>query len=85
VSVFAFCVIGAFILFGLIKSMIGLRVSEEEEIEGLDINEHGNIAYPDFVSTMSGISKSFTSGTGTVTDERVPRTAVVLAEEGGES
>jgi Amt family ammonium transporter len=26
----------------------GIRVTEEEEIEGLDIGEHGNIAYPDF-------------------------------------
>ncbi|MFO0583725.1 MAG: ammonium transporter [Anaeromyxobacter sp.] len=26
----------------------GIRVSEEEEIEGLDIGEHGNLAYPDF-------------------------------------
>jgi Amt family ammonium transporter len=26
----------------------GIRVSEEEEIDGLDIGEHGNTAYPDF-------------------------------------
>jgi len=26
----------------------GIRVTEEEEIEGLDIGEHGNVAYPDF-------------------------------------
>jgi Amt family ammonium transporter len=29
---------------------MGLRVSREEEIEGLDHGEHGNEAYPDFVS-----------------------------------
>ncbi len=34
-----------------IKATIGLRVSAEEEIEGLDIGEHGNRAYPDFVQT----------------------------------
>jgi Amt family ammonium transporter len=34
-----------------IKAIIGVRVSEEEEIEGLDIGEHGNRAYPDFVQT----------------------------------
>jgi len=34
-----------------IKATIGLRVSEEEEMEGLDIGEHGNRAYPDFVVT----------------------------------
>jgi Amt family ammonium transporter len=26
----------------------GIRVSEEEEIDGLDLGEHGNTAYPDF-------------------------------------
>ena len=33
-------------LFFLIKATIGLRVSAEEEIEGLDIREHGILAYP---------------------------------------
>ena len=31
-----------------LKAIIGLRVSESEEREGLDIGEHGNEAYPDF-------------------------------------
>ena len=35
-------------LFAAIKFTIGLRVSEQEEIEGLDIGEHGMAAYPDF-------------------------------------
>lgn len=43
--------VGAFILFGIIKAIFGLRVSEEEEKEGLDLAEHGNMAYPDFQST----------------------------------
>jgi len=34
-----------------IKATIGIRVSEEEEMEGLDIGEHGNRAYPDFVGS----------------------------------
>jgi Amt family ammonium transporter len=38
----------AFILFKLIDLTIGLRVSEEEEIEGVDITEHGGHAYNDF-------------------------------------
>ncbi|TKB25266.1 ammonium transporter [Desulfopila sp. IMCC35006] len=37
-----------FVLFTLIKKTIGLRVSEEEEMEGLDITEHGGHAYNDF-------------------------------------
>lgn len=34
-----------------IKATFGVRVTEEEELEGLDIGEHGNRAYPDFVQT----------------------------------
>jgi Amt family ammonium transporter len=33
-----------------IKKTIGLRVSVKEEIEGLDIGEHGNQAYPEFIT-----------------------------------
>jgi len=35
-------------LFFLIKKTIGLRVSDDEEMEGLDYHEHGNAAYPNF-------------------------------------
>jgi Amt family ammonium transporter len=38
----------AFVMFKIIAATIGLRVSAEEEIEGLDITEHGGEAYPDF-------------------------------------
>jgi Amt family ammonium transporter len=42
----------AFLMFKLIDKAIGLRVSPEEETEGLDFGEHGGTAYPDFeVST----------------------------------
>lgn len=34
----------------LIKRTLGIRVSLQEEIEGLDIGEHGNSAYPEFLS-----------------------------------
>lgn len=36
------------ILFGLLKKIMGIRVSKEEEIKGLDIEEHGMEAYPSF-------------------------------------
>jgi Amt family ammonium transporter len=38
----------AFIMFKLIDKTVGLRVSPEEEAEGLDFTEHGGNAYPDF-------------------------------------
>ncbi len=47
-SIGAFTFIFAFLLFLIIRTVMGLRVSAEEETEGLDIGEHGNEAYPDF-------------------------------------
>jgi len=38
----------AFVMFKLIDMTVGLRVSPEEEMEGLDFSEHGGNAYPDF-------------------------------------
>jgi Amt family ammonium transporter len=35
----------AFIAFKIVDMVIGLRVSEEEEREGLDISAHGETAY----------------------------------------
>jgi Amt family ammonium transporter len=38
-----------------IKAVMGVRVTPEEEIEGLDLGEHGNLAYPDFqISAVFG-------------------------------
>jgi Amt family ammonium transporter len=53
IAVFAWCMIIGLILFKLIKALVGLRVSREEELEGLDYGEHGASAYPDF--TVSSI------------------------------
>ncbi len=39
------------IIWIIIKAIMGIRVSAEEEQEGLDIGEHGMEAYPDFVGT----------------------------------
>ncbi|MCR4841290.1 MAG: ammonium transporter [Lachnospiraceae bacterium] len=40
-AVAGWAVVGMIIVFTLIKLIFGLRVSEEEEIEGLDVKEHG--------------------------------------------
>jgi len=48
VSAFVWTFSIAFVLFRIIEKTMGLRVSPEEEIEGLDVEEHGNVAYPDF-------------------------------------
>ena len=43
-----FCVVTSGIILGVLKVTLGLRVSKEEEVEGLDIHEHGMDAYADF-------------------------------------
>jgi Amt family ammonium transporter len=44
-----FCALSAAaLIFLVLKMTIGLRVSREEEIGGLDVGEHGMEAYPDF-------------------------------------
>ena len=45
-SYMVWAVVLSFIVFGILKATIGLRVTEEEEIAGLDVSEHGSIAYP---------------------------------------
>jgi Amt family ammonium transporter len=47
-SVGVFCCISAFIIIFALKKTIGIRVPEEEEIDGLDLAEHGMDAYADF-------------------------------------
>ncbi|MCA9435129.1 MAG: ammonium transporter [Candidatus Omnitrophica bacterium] len=48
-GVFSF--VSAMIIFGVLKVIMGIRVSEEEEVEGLDYGEHGMSAYPNFESS----------------------------------
>lgn len=48
VAVGAFTFAGSLLIWLVIKQVLGLRVSREEEISGLDIGEHGAKAYPDF-------------------------------------
>jgi Amt family ammonium transporter len=48
VAIGAFCVLTSFGIIYTLKKTVGIRVSVEEEQEGLDIHEHGMDAYPDF-------------------------------------
>jgi ammonium transporter, Amt family len=45
IAVFAWVVVTAGIVFLGLKYTIGLRVTEEEELEGLDLHEHGSLGY----------------------------------------
>ena len=48
VTIFAWVFVTSLIAWGVIKAVIGLRVSEEEEYEGVDLSECGMEAYPEF-------------------------------------
>lgn len=52
----AYTFIVALIAWGILKATMGIRVSLQEEIEGLDIGEHGNAAYPEFLSRKPATS-----------------------------
>jgi len=63
-SVGAFVFLAASIFWLILKATVGIRVSLQEEIEGLDIGEHGNSAYPDFVTrrTLPVLVESSSAG-----------------------
>jgi Amt family ammonium transporter len=82
-AVFIWSVATGFILFGLLKVTVGLRVSEEEEVEGLDVVEHGQEAYPYFVSSFEG--KGISPGMGLRKESEIPVgvKSLKIAQEGG--
>jgi len=48
VGIGVWALITSFIVLFILKKTLGLRVTKEEEIEGLDMHEHDGAAYPDF-------------------------------------
>ncbi len=51
VVIFAWTFIASFIVWLIIKAVMGIRVSEEEEYEGVDLGECGLEAYPEFTGS----------------------------------
>lgn len=49
VVIFAWTFVTSMIAWGIIKMVVGIRVSEEDEMNGVDIAECGMEAYPEFV------------------------------------
>ncbi len=50
-TIFGWVFVCSLIVWGIIKAVMGVRVSEEEEYEGVDISECGMEAYPEFVTS----------------------------------
>ena len=51
----AYGLVASVLLFAVVKAVTGLRVSEQEELAGLDLAEHGLAAYPEFSLTGSSV------------------------------
>jgi Amt family ammonium transporter len=47
-TIFGWVFVTSIVVFGIIKAVMGIRVSAEEEYEGVDISECGMEAYPEF-------------------------------------
>ncbi|WP_404367713.1 ammonium transporter [Marinobacter sp.] len=50
-TIFVWVFGASMIVWGILKAVIGIRVTEEEEYEGVDLSECGMEAYPEFVSS----------------------------------
>ncbi|MGD2171490.1 MAG: ammonium transporter [Gammaproteobacteria bacterium] len=53
ITIFVWVFVASFIAWFVIKMAMGLRVSEEEEYDGVDLSECGMEAYPEFVKGSS--------------------------------
>lgn len=51
VTIFVWMFVVSLIVWGILKAVVGIRVSEQEEYEGVDLSECGMEAYPEFVSS----------------------------------
>lgn len=49
-GIFVWTFVAALIVWAIIKAVMGIRVGEEEEYEGVDVSECGIEAYPEFVN-----------------------------------
>lgn len=65
-----------------LKKTIGIRVSTEEEIAGLDIGEHGNMAYPDFAPISAAPLSGLSAG---AEEERVAAAVASVPKEEAEA
>jgi Amt family ammonium transporter len=63
-----FVFLASLAVFATLKATIGIRVKPEQELDGLDIHEHGVFGYPDLVAT------DYQNGNGKISDpmEGVP-------------
>ena len=87
VAVGAFTFVASSVVWLVLKKTVGIRVSAEEEIAGLDIGEHGNHAYPDFITAVESLDYGEPAPASAVTGdtpvtEAIPVKQVPIVPEG---
>lgn len=87
IAILAWTIVTMTIAFTIIKKTVGLRVSSEEEIKGLDSTEHGlPSAYADFVPAVESLDYGFPDAVAVAGDipaaEAIPVKKVPTFEEG---
>jgi Amt family ammonium transporter len=89
VAVGAFVFATSGLIWLILKKTIGIRVSLEEEIQGLDVGEHGNAAYPDFAivapfmtTSSSNVVTSIDTSTSDVVSPEMAIPVVNKARQG---
>ena len=76
---FAWALGAGLVLFKAIDLVIGMRVTAEEEMTGLDFSEHGASAYPDFQAVHLG-SGSMPGGSGGLGGRTAPAAEAITGK-----
>lgn len=89
-SVIAWVLVMMLIIFTLIKKTVGLRVTEQEELDGLDVHEHGLVSsYADFMPVLTANentsigAQSYAEATSAARDAAVPVVQTAAIEQAG--
>lgn len=89
-AILAWTIICGVVLFSILKHTIGLRVESDQELEGLDVSEHGLVsAYADFVPVVPAVASESAAPVDLTGLEPVPvnatgdltRVSIICSEE----
>lgn len=83
VAVGAFTFVASGLVWLALKATVGIRVSREEELAGLDVGEHGNTAYPDFAPAALSVEFEDNAGGEAAASVPAPRRCRLRAAGGG--
>ncbi|MBI4396337.1 MAG: ammonium transporter, partial [Elusimicrobia bacterium] len=78
-SVIAFTFVAALIFWAIVKAVLGLRVTRDEEIRGLDIDEHGMEAYAGFQTWLTDFGTVNPVGADASTNGKAEHPTPVIA------